>query len=213
MAYSFNGSNQYISASTTPVTAAPFTISCWAYPTTTAVSFGCVGVTTSAGAASFRTQLMQASIGQNGRIGSFVQSVGSNANSTTTWSVNSWNHLVGLYTSSTSRTVYLNGGGAATNTASSSPNGVDSVLIGVLLNNSALFNYATGYICEVAIWNKALSVSEITALSKNISPSLISPQNLVLYSPLIRNLSDLSRNRTLTNNNQTTIAPHPRIYA
>jgi hypothetical protein len=210
MSYSLNGSNQYIIASTTPVTAAPFTVSGWIYPTSTAVGHGMIGITTASGAASFRSQLVGTSA--IARIGSFVQSTGSNANSTTTWGANSWHHIIGVFASSTSRTVYLNNGGSATNTVSSAPSGVDRIVIGALINASAFFNYTNGYIADIAIWNTALNTAEIAGLSKSISPSLIRPQNLVFYAPFIRDLSDLAQNLSLTNNNSATAFSHPRIY-
>ncbi len=40
----------------------------------------------------------------------------------------------------------------------------------------------------------------------------IRPQNLVFYSPLVRDLIDARGGRAITNNNGATVANHPRIY-
>ncbi len=214
MAYSFNGSNQYISSTTTPVTAVPITISAWFYGSSTAISNGIISPTNSSGSDSFRLQAVQSSIGQTVRGGSFATGFTTgNANTTTTWSATVWNNASVVFASSTSRTVYLNNGGAGTNTTSNTPSGIDRLLIGVLINASALFNYISGYLAEIGVWNVSLNADELSALNKNISPELIRPQSLVFYSPLIRNLIDVRQGRALVNNNTATVIQHPRIYS
>lgn len=213
MAYNFNGSTQYISSTTTPVTAVPITISAWFYGTSTALSNGIISPSNASGSDSFRLQAVQASIGQTVRGGSFATGFTTgNANTTTTWSATVWNNSSVVFASSTSRTVYLNNGGAGSNTTSNTPAGVNRLLIGVLVNASALFNYMSGYLAEIGIWNVSLNAAELSALNKNISPELIRPQSLVFYTPLIRELIDIRQGRALTNNNTATAIAHPRTY-
>ena len=69
-----------------------------------------------------------------------------------------------------------------------------------------------GYIAESAIWDIALNSSEINALAKGYKPSLIRPNKLQFYSPLIRNLIDTRKGVSITNNNSATVIQHPRIY-
>jgi hypothetical protein len=64
---------------------------------------------------------------------------------------------------------------------------------------------------EVAIYNTTLSADEVAALADGMTPDKVSPQGLVLYAPLVRDLIDLKGN-TLTNNS-TTVVDHPRVYA
>lgn len=68
-----------------------------------------------------------------------------------------------------------------------------------------------GTISEAAAWNAALTMAEISALSKGFTADQIRPQSLVFYAPLIRNLQDVRGGRTITNNNGATVAVHPRI--
>ena len=68
-----------------------------------------------------------------------------------------------------------------------------------------------GNIAEVAIYNTTLSAAEVASLADGMTPDKVSPQGLVLYAPLVRDLIDLKGN-TLTNFS-TTVADHPRVYA
>jgi len=64
---------------------------------------------------------------------------------------------------------------------------------------------------EVAIYNTTLSADQVASLADAMTPDKASPQGLVLYAPLVRDLIDLKGN-TLTNNGAT-VANHPRVYA
>jgi len=67
-------------------------------------------------------------------------------------------------------------------------------------------------IAEVGIWNAALTQPEIASLAKGMTCDKIRPQNLVFYTPLVRDLIDQKGGLVITNNNAATVAAHPRIY-
>lgn len=125
---------------------------------------------------------------------------------------NTWRHAAGVFTSTTSRTVYLDGTTTATNTTSvSDPTSLDNLTIGAR-RNSSIVNYFTGSIAEVGIWNVALAADEIASLADGMTCDKIRPQNLVFYAPLIRDLQDVRGGLSITNNNGATVANHPRVY-
>lgn len=213
MAYSFNGSTQYFSVSTGVLFADfPITMACWFITSNTTANQGLLNICdNTTGGQGIRLNAQGAVAGDPIRILSVGTATGS-ADTTAGYSANVWNHACGVFTSSTSRTVYLNGGNSATNTTSSSGTGEDRLFVGVVRAASAFTNYFTGSIAEIGIWNAALTAEEVSSLAKGISPSLIRPQSLTIYAPAISNLIDIKSGLTITNNNTATVSDHTRIY-
>jgi hypothetical protein len=88
---------------------------------------------------------------------------------------------------------------------------VNTYNIGTIFSASPNYALVNGQLAEVGIWNSDLSSEEILSLSKNFSPALIRPMNLVSYVPLLRNINDLERGSINTAINNPTVATHPRI--
>jgi len=211
MAYEFAAANtRYLSASA-PHDAAtfPYTLACWFYQATLAT-----GVMLSlnpanagyAGIAVLSTGAVRAIPGLP-----FIASA--DVDTTTTASAASWNHACGVFAANNNRTVYLNAGGAATNTNSVSVGSSSECFVGARRLNGALGTYYTGLIAEVGIWNAALTAAEIASLADGMTCDKVRPQSLVFYAPLIRDLQDVRGGLTITNNNSATVATHPRVYA
>jgi len=105
-----------------------------------------------------------------------------------TYSVNQWAFAAGIArTVPTRNTAVLNnkgfpGGGSF----AYSPTTPDRIAIGV--NVSTDIEPFNGSIAEVAIWNTSFdTIASLEPLySRNISPLLVRPQNLIFYAPLIR---------------------------
>jgi hypothetical protein len=72
--------------------------------------------------------------------------------------------------------------------------------------------YGNADICEVGVWSTGLTADEIASLARGVSPSLVRPQSLVFYAPLIREPVDFLGGLTLTNTNGATVSNHARIY-
>ena len=220
MAYQFNGTNQSITTPVAGVTAEPLTIVAWFYPTRNTARTAIVSLadTTagSPGAQMFYALIEDGTIAgdpicatkQNG------VSVLAEAASTSGFITNEWNHGCAVFTSTTSRTIYLNGGSSATNTTlvSTNANTVDKTAIGCL-GRSTSVAFFQGRVAEVGIWNVALTAAEVASLAKGMTCDKVRPQNLVFYAPLVRNLIDQKGGLTITNNNGATVANHPRVYA
>ncbi len=108
------------------------------------------------------------------------------AQSTANMSYDTWHHVVGIFTSSSSRTVYLDGGNSNTeSTAKAAVTPLDRISIGCSADSTP-YGYIDGRVAECAIWDAALDASEIAALADGISPESIRPGNLEFYAPLIR---------------------------
>jgi hypothetical protein len=207
MARTFNGTSQSIECAT-PITGAPFTMSCWFRPTSNAgVALLSIGI--NGGTDRFQmsciansTPVTAAAV-QSGTTG---QSVASG-----TAALDTWHHGAAVFTSSTSRIAYFNGTAGAENTTSAAPSGVALFNIAARWF-TALGGFFPGSIAEVVMWNAALSASEIASLAKGFNPRLIRPQNCVYLNRLIRESQDIERAATLTDvGGATTVATHPRL--
>ena len=82
-----------------------------------------------------------------------------------------------------------------------------------MISVSSVNNCWDGQIAEAAVYNAALTASEVASLAKGMTCDKIRPQNLAFYAPLVRDLQDQKGGLTITNNNGATVANHPRVYA
>ena len=106
------------------------------------------------------------------------------ATSTSSLSLNTWYNLTAVFASSTSRAIYINGGSKGTNTTSKDPSGMNRIVIAAVTTGSGTYTqYGDGQMAHAAIWNVALTDTEVLLLSK-FSPLLVHPQSLVFYAPL-----------------------------
>ena len=208
MAYAFTAaSGQYLSSPLSTIAATPMTIACMCNArsanTLTQVS---VGITSS----TQRNQVVRLNT-NNLRLSAQGTTLAL-ADTTTTTPVGQWHHVAGVFTSSTSRTPYLEGIAGPTNTVNiGTQSAFSSLLIGARYAPS-LGLYFNGEIAEVGIWNVALTAEEIASLAKGMTCDKIRPQNLVFYAPLVRDLVDKKGGLAITNNNTATVANHPRVY-
>ena len=83
------------------------------------------------------------------------------ASTTTGYRTNQLLHACAVCASSTSRAVYLNGGGKGTNTTSIVPSGINRLAIGGRSNNQTNDTTMEGIIYDVALYNVALSDDEV----------------------------------------------------
>jgi hypothetical protein len=136
------------------------------------------------------------------------------ADTSSGFSTSTWHHVAGVFTSSTSRAAYLDGGNKGTNSTSIVPTGpFDETCFSGYWEGGVQYNSIDGYIAECAIWNAALTDAEVAALAAGYSPLLIRPANLVFYVPLIRDADeDIVGGLSLTANGTPTVEAHPRIY-
>lgn len=207
MAFSCNGTAQYLTTSSSPVSGAPLTIACWARlnslsgaPTLFNIQGG------DAGNASFLLGIRPADLTVR-----FFTSGISTLQSTPAVT-NQWFHSAGVVTSTTSRAVYYNGTGVGTSTTSVANPLITRIVIGADFYGGVWESFVNGLISECGIWNVALTPSEIAALAKGVVCSNIRPQNLAFYAPLIRNFNDTKGGLVITNNGGVSVGNQQRIY-
>jgi len=211
MAISFSGSLQSYYSASTPVTAVPLTIACRMNKQSTTTAGFLAGIMRETGALWYGFYLFA---GDNGKIYAVAadNNVFASAEATTSYSANTWQHICGVFSSNTSRTVYLDGASSATNTNSVTPTIRDIVTIAAARKSGNVDNYLNGSLAEVAIWSAALTEAEVKSLAAGMSPKLVRPQSLALYVPLIRSPQDQKAALAFTTQGSPTAASHPRVY-
>ena len=157
----FDGNDDYVNI---PVvaTSTPFSVCAWAKSNNDMVLqdvFSMSESTTDVGD-TFRLSLSGTTIGdpvlatvRNG--GSWVS-----ASTNTGYTTNKWHHVCAVFTNSTLRTAYIDGGSEGTERTSRTPVNMNVAAIGRLsrLNPAVYFD---GLIDEVKVWDRALSAEEI----------------------------------------------------
>jgi len=137
----------------------------------------------------------------------FAESIQPHADTTTTWTTDTWHHAAYVFAANDSRAAYLDGAGKGTNATSATPTGIDLVRIGRVGSS-----YYSGALAEVAIWDVALSDEQVATLAGGSAPSLVQAGNLVAYWPLIDDDDDAANGYDLTAYNTPSWAgDHPEI--
>jgi hypothetical protein len=203
----FSASNR-LTISTALVTGAPCTLACWFNSTSLTANQNLVAITNAGGS----TYLGIAASGTRAGdpVIAYVGTPLALASSSLGYSANVWQHACGVFSSSTLRAAFLNGGNKGTDTNSSTPASLAFSSIGTY--NASGADATLGAVAEVGIWNVALTDDEVASLAKGFSPDQIRPQSLIAYLPLVRTTQDIKGNAWATAGTLT-VADHSRVYA
>ena len=177
-------STQHLLVAAAPVTAAPLTMACWFRANDVTTERCLMSISDGSGDNAWFRLDLRGDVGGDPICARARNGSGADARADTTaaYSTGTWQHACAVFTSSTSRTVYLNAANNATNTTSVTPSGLTTTTIGKRSSiNSALMD---GRIAYAALWNVALTAAEITLLSSRINPRMIRPLSLKGYWPL-----------------------------
>lgn len=175
-----NTSSDHLDLATAPATAFPLTISAWSVPTNATdadalVTLGRSGVNVdrfslehNAGHCAIN---VRDAAGTNNR-----------QSSTTSYTSGIQSNCIGMSTSASSRTVWLNGAGKSNGTSTiTQPVGVNVLHVSGDQNNGA--NFFTGRLSHVAIWNVAFTDTQAAYIGSGGNPRYI--PGLVAYYKLI----------------------------
>lgn len=106
------------------------------------------------------------------------------AESTVGTTVDVWAHCCAVFTSTSSRTAYYNGGSAGNQTNITNPGSISAIAIGCFYDGTNAWGLCNGAIAECAVWDVELTAGEIAALAGGVSPTRIRPANLGGYWPI-----------------------------
>lgn len=198
----------YIYASWASVPSPPFTMSIWLYSTSASAAHLAMSMF-DYDASSYHYLESNGALGSDPFVCGTRDSSTVFASTSTGYTVNTWHHICGVFSAANSRTIYIDAGSSGTNTASKSPSGLDSVAFGGIRLGGAWQSYSTRRIAEGAVWGAAISQEEIASLARGFRPSIIRPQSLLIYAPLLRDVVELKSGLSLSTSG-TSVVPHPR---
>jgi hypothetical protein len=227
MARSFNEtSSQYLKSSSSPISSTPATLSAWVYVDssigifTTATIGGVFDnsesssngdglflyISTRNPATTLRFAAQQATDGSVSTAGASTDVTGQS---------DKWVHVAGVFASNSSRIRYYAGGNPIENTQTRGASSADRITVGARTTTSGTQgDFFKGYICELGIWNAALTAADIAVLSLGYSPLFVRRNSLVAYLPLIGRTSpeiDTVGGYGMTLTNGPTTVAHPSI--
>ncbi len=210
-----SASSQYMANAAAALTATPLTLACWGKPTNFTGTNVVLGIFDST-VTNRRFELLTVITTGIVRATHSDQTTTGAASTSVAATSGSWNHMCGVFTSTSSRTAYVNGGSSGTDTTSvtGSMASINRTTVG-RRDTSSQNSYFNGSVAEVGIWNVALSATDVAALAAGVCPLLVRPDALVFYAPLMGVASpepDFKGRFDLTLNNTPTASVHPRIY-
>lgn len=179
-------------AAVAPITGMPFTMACWALNDKSTFNDRCM------------MQIQDKSAPKDyyrmgiGNAGSSITSLPVNGHistegyfhTTAVTTLNKWFHACTVFASTTSRSVYLDGGNKATDTtAEVAPVNIDSISIGIEGDSTPSDEWSGG-IMWPAVWDIALNDEEVAALAAGAPPWTVRPEALVFFAPLTHGTGD-----------------------
>ena len=214
MSRTFNGSTQYLSRSSSPVTVLPLTMAGWM----NAAAIGSIGTafclssTAQASANSWRISI-------SGSGGFVVTETAVNsavsAITSSTVSAGTWNHICGIFATSTSRSIFMNGANKTTNTAWRTTTNIDGTFLGTSFTDAgnAIVNPFNGSLANFGLWNVALTDGEVAELATGLPCSAVRPDALVGWWRLLQNDGDVDwwKQNNLTATASPTFSQHPPV--
>jgi len=138
--------------------------------------------------------------------------VATNIVSTSAYSVGTRAHVVATARSDSDHRIFVNGVQEANDvTTLTNPTGLNSTCLG-FNNTNTPDTYTDASLAESAIWNVGLSDAEIAALASGVSPLLVRPQSLTMYTDGVGTLTNKKGVIAWTVSGTPTIVDHPSIY-
>jgi hypothetical protein len=181
MTRSFIAANSEYIQSDLCITTVPLSLSAWFKPKNITADHSILGCYSSSGDLLLNAfYLVVPGAGPNNFQAIVSGPGGFRVSSATPVSANIWQHGGGVFTSDSERLAYYNGVAGTVNTESFTPTGIIRTTSGAFL--SLVSNiYATADVCELGIWNVALTANEMAALAAGATCNSIRPGSLLGY--------------------------------
>lgn len=206
MAWSFNGTTEFLRIASTLGLVEPFSFACWCNPTSRAVDQTMMALSDGGGPGDAHYLIFRQASDFLG-CASVDQSVAAGESLTASAFAAGWNHACGRWVSSSERRSYLNGASTTDNVTNCGPDSLSEVHVG---RYSVLGGYFGGEVQSAAAWSASLTAAEVAGLAIGFSPRRIRPQSLVFYMPLVRAAFDWKGNALDTATGAA--ADHHRAY-
>lgn len=182
MALDCDGTNYAYNDSWLGISALPLTIAGWINPDTLTGNRAVCSIGRNNTTGEMLALLLYG--GGGSALSANSQSGGSSASGTTTGiTVSVWNHVAGVWASTTSRTAYINGTpGTADTTSISVPSASGQRATMGATTESSPGSICDGKVAYLGVWSAALTDAEIAALARGLHPRCVRPASLrVVY--------------------------------
>jgi hypothetical protein len=179
-----NGTTQYLTVASVPVTAVPLSMAFWMNGVAVSGQYYYMAISSTTSAQNDLFALTSATNTMSAETSNTAGSTDVVGNSSLTLAASTLYHVCGVWASITSRVCYINGANSGSNATSCAPTAGDfnTCSIGALFEAGAgPLNFTSANIYFPAIWNVALAAGDIASLAAGISPRKIRPANLVRY--------------------------------
>jgi len=159
----FDGTTDYfVNTSNLIVTGVPFSMTGWYRTTSDSTTQSVCNVADFAGGSN-QMGLDLSGTESGDPVRAYSQAGSFAASSLQGYTINTWEHIAGVWASATSRVVSLNGVGGTPNTTNLTPAGLDNTSVGMKRDDSADGDFS-GRLADVRVYNRALSDAEVAAL-------------------------------------------------
>tara|TARA_R100000808_G_scaffold19446_1_gene42184 strand:+ start:2198 stop:3010 length:813 start_codon:yes stop_codon:yes gene_type:complete len=179
MARQFNGSSQYYTASSAPISAVPYSFGAWVRLDAAASGVDDCMMLGDASSSSYEALQFNTSNGKV-RLRTFAGG-GSNLGGAL-YDTDVWHHVFMVAAATDDRALYLDGGGKVTKSTDKTVT-MGEMSVGVRTISSTT-NYFQGRIEHAVVYDAALTDDEVAALASGVNPLLVRGGNLVGYWPL-----------------------------
>ena len=196
-------------STTTPVTGYPFTLSMWGRCTNVTNDQAAFGIYDTDGGQYYVLWFR----GATGDVVSASTGLTTFADSSASYTNGQWHHVAGVFSSATSRTVYLDGGNSGTNTTSNTQAACERVVFATT-NGFGASNGFDGSIANAGIYNVALTAGQIISLASGAPCPAVRPDALVAWYPFKSESPDVDwwgQHNLTTGTGTPTYSQHPPI--
>jgi hypothetical protein len=213
MAWDFDGTNDYMEATSAVLTAGPLTLAAWINVDTTGAAQRILSISSATGGDRWSllvgaTNVITMQVGGS--------STFATVSTTNTVTAGTWHHVAGSWntTANQPQQVWIDGVKSGPTSSNRTPvaGQLSKTLLGSTYISSSLTQYLNGRIAEAGIWSVVLTDAEVTSLYHGFKPSAVRPDKLALYMPLVREVQDVRAGLSFTNN-ATAVAVHPKRIA
>lgn len=197
-----------------PVTGPPFTMACWFKAPDNAVEHSLMFLGTAGSNFQYHCWLTASGNVSGNPLTFYAADTSNTAVTVTNYNTDNvtWQHACAVGTSTTNRRVYLNGVSSSLSSTLRAPGAQNRFMVG----NAALVSTNTGNgqsVAHAAVWNVALTATEVANLAAGRHPYTVRPDALVYYSPCegdTTNEVDMVANRSTTTTSSDK-APQPPL--
>ncbi|QDP48630.1 MAG: putative concanavalin A-like lectin/glucanases superfamily protein [Prokaryotic dsDNA virus sp.] len=198
--------SDYYEKSSPSITDYPITMACWVKPDSISDWDGLIAI----GKSGVANHFIGLSLKTDATVRALSRAAGGAKDSGVgSYTAGNWHHAAGVWASDSSRIAYLDGTAGTEETTARQPSGINRLVIGEWAGNQG--RPLDGFIAEVAIWNVALTASEIAILADGFTANQVRPHSLISYYPMVRDYIDVMGNNLVTPNNTVVYGDHTRI--